>query len=249
MEAVKSLSIPITPFVQTNPTSEVKSIVSESTSVTPILSIISLTDPLSKSTHSQKPLVQPLHQYQASSQSTCLTVSPTTLSPSEINPAIISCNSPQPISPVSNAILTPPSSQTSECGRTSLKRPSSADNLLSPNPSTPSTDAPPVKHAHISSEPNPPPLNQSEFPRKPSQVKMYLQTPNSNVISTRPRRSSSQDLFDCIERNPRMPETVAWSIFKQLVDAVMYLHEMGYVHRDIKDENVIHAKTYLFSFY
>ncbi|KAI8833199.1 kinase-like domain-containing protein [Chytridium lagenaria] len=66
--------------------------------------------------------------------------------------------------------------------------------------------------------------------------------PSSLSISSRKRglqRRPSQDLFDVIERNPRMPERVVRHIFAQILDAIAHLHAMGYVHRDIKDENVI----------
>ncbi|KAJ3204422.1 hypothetical protein HDU67_009535 [Dinochytrium kinnereticum] len=53
------------------------------------------------------------------------------------------------------------------------------------------------------------------------------------------QRRPSQDLFDVIERNPWMPERTVRYIFTQVVSAVAHLHAMGYVHRDIKDENVI----------
>ncbi|KAJ3100887.1 hypothetical protein HDU97_001877 [Phlyctochytrium planicorne] len=53
------------------------------------------------------------------------------------------------------------------------------------------------------------------------------------------QRRPSRDLFDVIERNPRMPERTVRYIFLQILAAVSHLHAMGYVHRDIKDENVI----------
>ncbi|KAI8610756.1 kinase-like domain-containing protein [Chytriomyces sp. MP71] len=53
------------------------------------------------------------------------------------------------------------------------------------------------------------------------------------------RRAHSKDLFDYIEKKPRMAEGVARLIFKQIAEAVAYLHARGFVHRDIKDENVI----------
>ncbi|KAJ3106166.1 hypothetical protein HDU97_006983 [Phlyctochytrium planicorne] len=52
-------------------------------------------------------------------------------------------------------------------------------------------------------------------------------------------RRPSQDLFECIERNPKMHEDAARVIFAQIADAIGYMHGRGFVHRDIKDENVI----------
>ena len=56
------------------------------------------------------------------------------------------------------------------------------------------------------------------------------------------RRSS--DLFDFIRSSPYFPESTIKTIFKQLVEAVLYLHSNGYVHRDIKDENVMIDSNY-----
>jgi serine/threonine protein kinase len=53
----------------------------------------------------------------------------------------------------------------------------------------------------------------------------------------------SQDLFETIERLPRMPELLAWSIFRQVADALGYLHTRGFTHLDLKDENIIISDT------
>ncbi|KAI8852652.1 kinase-like domain-containing protein [Chytridium lagenaria] len=86
----------------------------------------------------------------------------------------------------------------------------------------------------------------SSPPSSPPPVVARADRRASNPVSARvvaPKRRKgrrpSQDLFECIERNPRMPEGVARVIFAQIVDAVRFMHAKGYVHRDIKDENVI----------
>jgi serine/threonine protein kinase len=47
------------------------------------------------------------------------------------------------------------------------------------------------------------------------------------------------ELFKCIEDGGAMPEETAKRIFRDLVSAVAYLHNMGVAHRDLKPENVL----------
>ncbi|KAJ3018320.1 hypothetical protein HKX48_002958 [Thoreauomyces humboldtii] len=63
--------------------------------------------------------------------------------------------------------------------------------------------------------------------------------PEDDSTLRRPSRRHSRDLFECIERNPRMPEEDIRHIFGQVASAVAHLHANDIVHRDIKDENVV----------
>lgn len=47
------------------------------------------------------------------------------------------------------------------------------------------------------------------------------------------------DLLSLIEAFGRFPEMVARSYFKQLLDAIEYLHAQGIAHEDIKPENIL----------
>ncbi|KAK6902903.1 hypothetical protein I203_108163 [Kwoniella mangroviensis CBS 8507] len=51
-------------------------------------------------------------------------------------------------------------------------------------------------------------------------------------------RRASYDLFECVEHQ-RFTEDQSRKIFRQIVDAVGYLHRRGIYHRDLKDENIV----------
>ncbi|XP_061385658.1 PAS domain-containing serine/threonine-protein kinase isoform X2 [Danaus plexippus] len=53
------------------------------------------------------------------------------------------------------------------------------------------------------------------------------------------KHGAGMDLFEFIERRPRMDEPLVSYIFRQIGQAVEYLHSLNILHRDIKDENVI----------
>lgn len=52
-------------------------------------------------------------------------------------------------------------------------------------------------------------------------------------------RRTSCDLFECIERHHNFEESLAKYIFRQIVNCVAYLDNLGICHRDIKDENIV----------
>lgn len=58
------------------------------------------------------------------------------------------------------------------------------------------------------------------------------------------RHGSGMDLFEFIDREPKLDEPLVSYIFRQLVAAVAYLDSLGIVHRDLKDENVIIDESY-----
>lgn len=47
------------------------------------------------------------------------------------------------------------------------------------------------------------------------------------------------ELSDYIESRNKLPEEEAAKFFKQLIEAVRYLHEIGCAHRDIKPSNIL----------
>jgi PAS domain-containing serine/threonine kinase len=58
------------------------------------------------------------------------------------------------------------------------------------------------------------------------------------------QKSSAMDLFECIEQHDSFQEDKAQYIFKQIVNALSHLHEVGLVHRDVKDENILIDSNY-----
>jgi hypothetical protein len=53
------------------------------------------------------------------------------------------------------------------------------------------------------------------------------------------RRSSSSDLFECIEQHNCFAESTARLLFAQVVETINELRIRGVIHRDIKDENIV----------
>lgn len=53
------------------------------------------------------------------------------------------------------------------------------------------------------------------------------------------KHGCGMDLFEFIDRLPMMDEKLACHIFRQIANAVDYLHSLNILHRDLKDENII----------
>ena len=58
------------------------------------------------------------------------------------------------------------------------------------------------------------------------------------------RKRTAFDLFECIDVHKRIPEQTCKKIFVGILRAVQYMHRIGFVHRDLKDENVVIDQEY-----
>lgn len=61
-------------------------------------------------------------------------------------------------------------------------------------------------------------------------------------------RRTSCDLFECIDYHSKFSENLAKRIFRQIIECVSYLNDIGVCHRDIKDENIVIDNSYVVSF-
>jgi len=68
----------------------------------------------------------------------------------------------------------------------------------------------------------------------------YLVLPSTTPEQKPDEPPPSSDLFDLVENYPQgLPPSSIRSYLGQIADALCFLHSLGIVHRDVKDENVV----------
>merc|ERR1712062_545826 len=75
--------------------------------------------------------------------------------------------------------------------------------------------------------------------RIPIEVSLRMMTKVGQQKEIQTTSSYVKDLFDFISDNGPLKEDVARGIFQQLIQTVRQIHQVGVIHRDIKDENIL----------
>ena len=70
-------------------------------------------------------------------------------------------------------------------------------------------------------------------------IKLYEVFESKDFIFIVTELCEGKEMFDYICSKKTLPELEALNIFHQIVDAMIYIHDMNIVHRDIKPENVL----------
>ena len=66
----------------------------------------------------------------------------------------------------------------------------------------------------------------------------FYEMPDTFVLILE-RPPGSKDLFDFINDQEALHETLARDFMRQVLDAILACHQRGVIHRDIKDENIL----------
>lgn len=75
--------------------------------------------------------------------------------------------------------------------------------------------------------------------RHPHIIRLYQVMETEKMIYLVTEYAAGGEIFDHLVRNGRMSEPEARRVFRQIVQAVRYLHQQKVVHRDLKAENLL----------
>ncbi|TPX48422.1 hypothetical protein SeMB42_g02998 [Synchytrium endobioticum] len=89
-------------------------------------------------------------------------------------------------------------------------------------------------------------LAASQYPPHPAIVRYieHFEYQSRYIITMESLGDDWVDLYDYVEAHGPVREDWARDIFRQIVDAIEFVHSLGYCHNDVKDENImINTKT------